>query len=141
MKDSIPNPDIKLKTNRSLLKYFFLGAITLRIYDIVVMAHISKEINCIASPYDHRHTISYILVLFIFSWLTAGIYPLIWSTNFCDRIGDELSRRRIDYKFGAGTFWLWCILGTCIVIGPFVYIHKLMKSMNKLAEDYNTKGC
>ena len=55
-------------------------------------------------------------------------------------MGAELKRRQIDYNFGAADFWLWCILGCLILIGPFVYIHKRMKAMNLINADYNEKG-
>ena len=43
-------------------------------------------------------------------------------------------------SFGAKDFWLWCILGSLIVVGPFIYFHKFFKSVNLLAEDYNFSG-
>lgn len=78
--------------------------------------------------------------VFIFSWLTLGIVPLVWSHNICDRMGDELYARRIDYSFGAGTFWGWGIIGSLIVIGPFIFLHKFFKAMNLINADYNAKG-
>lgn len=133
-------PTIQLATNRSLLKFVLLSVITLGIYGIVVMSKISTDINLIASKHDGKKTMHYCLVLFVFSWLTLGIVPLVWSHRISARIGQELTRRGIDYDFGASTFWLWNVLGSLIVVGPFVYTHKLLKSMNLLCEDYNKKG-
>lgn len=130
----------KLKTNRSLLKYILLSIITLGIYSIVVMSSISTDINTIASRYDGKKTMHYCLVFFIFSWLTCGIVPIVWSHRISARIGNELARRGINYSFGAGNFWLWNILGSLIIIGPFVFYHKFLKSMNLLAADYNARG-
>lgn len=79
-------------------------------------------------------------VLFIFSWLTLGIVPLVWNHKISDRIGAELTRRGIDYQFGAGTFWGWGILGSLILVGPFIYTHKLLTAMNLLSADYNVNG-
>ena len=42
------------------------------------------------------------------------------------RVGTELARRGIDYSFGASTFWLWGILGSIIVVGPFIYTYKVL---------------
>ena len=28
--------------------------------------------------------------------------------------------------FNATDFWLWNILGSLIVVGPFIYVHKLL---------------
>ena len=35
---------------------------------------------------------------------------------------------------------IFMILGSLIIVGPFIYTHKLLTSMNKLSEDYNAKG-
>ncbi len=130
----------QLKTNRSLLKFILLSLITFGIYGIVVMSNVSSDINTIASRYDGKKTMHYCLVLFIFSWLTLGIVPLVWGHRLANRIGAELRRRGINYQFGAGTFWGWGILGTFIIVGPFIYSHKLLKSMNLLSADYNVNG-
>ena len=121
-------------------KYFFLSIITLGIYGIVLMSHVSTEINKIATKHDGRRTIHYCLVLFVFSWLTLGIYPLIWYTNLCSRMGDELDRRNLNYSFGPGHYWGWCIFGAFILVGPFIFFHQFFKSMNLLCNDYNIRG-
>ena len=126
-----------LRTNRSLLKYLLLSIITCGIYGIVVMTHISTEIDTVASPRDHKSTLNYLLVLFVLGPLTLGIYTLIWFHNLSNRIGEELKARNLGYEFDAGTFWGWSVLGCLIVIGPFVYLHKLLKSMNLINENYN----
>lgn len=130
----------QLKTNRGLLKLILLNFLTLGIYGLVVMSNISSDINLIAGRYDGRKTMHYCLVLFIFSWLTLGIYPVIWTHQLCSRIGNELRRRGIAYDFDASTFWLWGVLGSLIVVGPFIYTHKLLKAMNLLAANYNIRG-
>lgn len=104
---SMDRPAIQLKTNRGLIKFILLSIITFGIYGIVVMSSVSTDINTIASKYDGKKTMHYCLVLFIFSWLTFGIVPLVWSHKVSARIGDELNRRGINYSFGAGTFWGW----------------------------------
>jgi hypothetical protein len=97
----------QLKTNRGLLKFILLSIITVGIYGIVVMTAISKDINTIASKYDGKKTMHYCLVIFVFSWLTVGIVPIVWSHKISNRIGYELNRRGINYSFSAGTFWGW----------------------------------
>lgn len=133
-------PSIKLKTNRGLLKFILLSIITFGIYSIVVMSSISTDINLIAGRADGKKTMHYCLVFFLFSWLTFGIVPLVWYHKLSARIGNELKRRGIDYSFGAGSFWGWYILGAFIVVGPFIYTHKLLKSMNILCADFNVRG-
>ena len=105
-------PAYKLKTNRGLLKYIFLSLITFGIYGIVTMSEVTEDINIIASRYDGRRTMHYCLILFLFAGLTLGIAPLVWAHRMCDRIGNELARRGIAYRFGTGTYWGWGILGS-----------------------------
>lgn len=133
-------PAKRLRTNRGLLEFVLLSCITLGIYGIVVMSRISREINLIASRYDGRKTMHYCLVLFVFSWLTWGIVPLVWSHRISDRIGTELARRGISYPFGADSFWGWGFFGSLILIGPFIYQYKLLHAMNLLCADYNARG-
>lgn len=130
----------QMKTNRGLLKFILLSLITFGIYGLVVMSGISTDINTIASRYDGKKTMHYCLLTFIFSWLTLGIAPLVWFHRISNRIGAELTRRGIDFQFGAGSFWGWNVLGALIIVGPFIYYHKLFKAMNLLSADYNTRG-
>ena len=133
-------PTYQLKTNRGLLKYILLSLITFGIYGLVVMSNISTDINTVASRNDGKKTMHYCLVVFIFSWLTFGIVPIVWMHRICARMGNELARRGIAYSFGAGSFWGWGVLGSFIAVGPFIFYYKLFKSMNLLCADYNIKG-
>ncbi len=133
-------PALQLRTSRGLLKMIFLGLITFGIYPLVVESHIGEELNLIASPHDGRRTMHFCLIYFIFSWLTLGIALFVWYHRTSDRMDCELSRRGIDYAFGSLDFWLWNILGSLILVGPFVYVYKRMKAMNLINEDYNRKG-
>ncbi len=131
---------LQLRTNRGLAKFFFLSLITFGIYGIIVQYHIGEEINQIASKHDGKKTMNYLLVCFIFSWLTLGIVPIVWQHRLSNRIGNELKRRNINYSFSAGTFWGWLVLGSLIFVGPFIYIYKWMKAMNLLNASYNEIG-
>ena len=103
-----------LKTNRGLIKYILLSIITFGIYPLVIMSSISSDINIIASRYDGKKTMHFCLLVFIFSWLTFGIAPIVWYHRISARIGKELSRRGIAYSFGAGSFWGWNVRVNCI---------------------------
>lgn len=133
-------PAKKLNTTRSLVKFILLSIITLGIYSIVFYSSISESINEAASRYDGKKTMHYCLLFFIIAPITLGIGELVWFHRVSNRIGDELKRRGLQYEFSASTFWLWCILGAFILVGPFIYTHKLAKSMNMICEDYNLKG-
>ncbi|MBE6787502.1 MAG: DUF4234 domain-containing protein [Ruminococcaceae bacterium] len=134
-------PVAQLKTNKGLLKYILLSIITLGIYGLVVMSAVSSEINITASRYDGKKTMHFCLLTFLISPITLGIASIVWYHKISARIGNELARRGIDYKFGAGSFWGWNVLGSLLFgVGPFIYAHKLFKATNLINADYNIKG-
>lgn len=130
----------QLKANFGLLKTILLSLITLGIYGVYAFAKAGSTLDFIAGRYDGKRTMSYWLLYFLVGPITCGLAYFVWFHKISARAGAELSRRRIDYKFGAGTYWLWNIVGLLIIVGPFVYCHKLFKAMNLLVEDYNLNG-
>ncbi|MGN1114278.1 MAG: DUF4234 domain-containing protein [Oscillospiraceae bacterium] len=134
------SPVSPLKTNKSLLKFILLSLITLGIYGIVVLSSVSTDINIIASRYDGKKTMHYCLLCFLIGPITLGIGTIVWFHKLSNRVGTELTRRNIDCSISAKTYWGWFVLGSLIIVGPFIYFHKLFTAMNKLAENYNIYG-
>ena len=132
-------PRLELPTGRGLGKMIFLGILTLGIYPVVIWSRIVTELNIAASRHDGRRTMPFFGMTMLAA-VTLGIYPLVWMHNFCGRIGEELKRRGIGYQFGPSAFWLWNVLGSLILVGPFIFVHKLMKAMNKINGDFNVNG-
>lgn len=130
----------QLKTNKSLLKTILLSLVTFGIYGLVVMSSVSNDINVVASRYDGKKTMHYCLLTFVIGPITLGIAVFVWFHKLSNRIGDELKRRNIDYSLSASDYWLWNVLGSLIVVGPFIYLHKLFTAVNKMNEDYNLHG-
>lgn len=130
----------QLKTNRGLLKTILLTLVTFGIYSIIFYSGISEDINTIASRYDGKKTMHFCLILFILSPITLGIAAIVWQHKLCNRMGSELQRRGINYSISAGTFWGWGVLGSIIVVGPFVYMAKMCTAMNELCANYNVNG-
>ena len=130
----------KLKTNKGLIKYILLSIITFGIYGLVVMSSLSNDINIVASRYDGKKTMHYCLLYFIVAPITLGIAGIVWFHKISNRMGKELKRRNIAYDFSCADFWLWNVVGSIIVIGPFIYFHKLFKAANLICADYNVKG-
>lgn len=133
-------PIAQRKTNKGLLKTILLSMITLGIYPLVVMSAVSDDVNAIASRYDGKKTMHFLLMALIVSPITFGIGGIVWYHRISARIGNELSRRGVPYSFGAADFWLWNVLGSLIGIGPLVYLHKLFKATNLMCENYNLYG-
>jgi len=129
------------------------------------MHNIAKNINTIAGPHDGKQTMN----IFLCSWLIAYVIRfvvsqvlfmtdinhalntfilvlafmmplLVWLYKLSCRVGNELKRRGIDYSFDVKDFWLYFVLGTFVLIGPFVFIYKVANASIKLAEHYNQNG-
>ena len=132
-------PRLQLPVSRGLGKMVFLGLLTLGIYPTVIWSRIVTELNLAASRYDGERTMPY-FAMTLLAPVTLGIYMFVWFHDFSRRVGAELQRRGLGYRFGARDFWLWNVLGTLILAGPFVYTYKLMKAMNLINSDYNQKG-
>ena len=128
----------KLKTDRSMWKLMILNILTLGIYGIIFFIPFSFDLDKIAPKRDRSKTMNY-LVAYILSIFTFSFVLLIWYYQITCRVEEALAKRNIDYEFTTGTFWGWYFLGSFILVGPFVYFHKLCKAMNLLCESYNEK--
>lgn len=126
----------KLKTDRQMWKLMLFGILTLGIYNIVFFMPFSYDLDKIAPKRDRSRTMSYIFA-FILGFFTVNIVIYIWHYQIAERIEEALVRRNIPYKFETKNFWLEYFLGSFILIGPFIYFHKLCRAMNLLCESYN----
>ena len=142
MENTVTNtaPVGQLKTNKGLLKTILLSIITFGIYPLVVMSAVSNDINITASRYDGKKTMHFCLLAFIVAPITFGIAGIVWYHKISNRIGGELRRRNIAYNFSATDYWLWNVLGSIIIVGPFIYLHKMFKSINLINANYNQVG-
>ena len=132
-------PAIQLPTGRTWWKMLLLGLVTFGIYPLVIYSKIVTELNIAASRYDGQRTVPYFAMYFL-AGVTFGIYPIVWMHTISNRIGAEVVRRGYDCKFSASDYWLWGVLGSLILVGPFVFMHKMLTAMNLINEDFNQYG-
>lgn len=128
----------KLVTNRSMWKLVLFSLLTLGIYSIVFFIPFSYDLDKVSPKRDRSKTMNYIVV-YILSLFTFSIVLYIWHYAISKRVEEALEERDIRYNFTNGDFWSWYLLGSFIVIGPFVYFYKLCKAMNLLCADYNER--
>lgn len=131
-------PARQLAVHRSLLKFYFLGILTLGIYDLVILCRISGEINLVAQK-DGKKTMHFLAVLLL-SLLSLFVVPFVWWHRLCRRMNAELTRRGIDDSFGARYFWLLNVLGGITFICPLIFMAKFLRASNRLNRDYNRYG-
>lgn len=135
-----PMPVKVMNNERALWKFIVFGILTCGIYNIVMWSGIGEDINMAASRRDGKKTMHYCLVFFLLQEVTCGIFSFIWFHQISQRIGDEARARGMQTDLGASTFWLWNVLGSLIVVGPYIYTHKVIEAMNYIASSYNANG-
>ena len=127
-----------LKTNRSMWKLMILNILTLGIYSILFFIPVSFDLDKAAPRADGSRTMNY-FVAYLLSFFTGGIVLVVWHYFLASRIEEALDEKKIAYGFTTGAFWVWYFLGSFILVGPFVYFHKLCNAMNLLCSSYNEK--
>ena len=115
---------IKLQTNRKMWKLMLFSILTLGLYSIFFFIPLSFDIDKVAPRRSDGKTMNY-LWAYILAIFTYSIVIDIWHFHIAKRIVEALSVRKIEYKFGIKDFWLWFVLGSLILVGPFIYFHKL----------------
>ena len=126
----------KLQTNRKMWKLMLFNILTLGFYSIFFFIPLSFDIDKVAPRRDGERTMNY-LFAHILAIFTFSIVVDIWHYLIAKRVEEALTVRKINYEFGTHDFWLWFVFGSIILVGPFIYFHKLCKAMNLLCEAYN----
>ncbi len=129
-------PPRKLDESRNFWKYLVFSFLTCGIYDIMFFMSFSFDIDKVASRHDGKKTINY-LFAYIIGIFTLSIVRTCWFYDITNRVSAELVRRGIEYDFTISDFWKWAVLGELFIVGPFIYISKLIKAMNLLCRSYN----
>ncbi|WP_336652478.1 MULTISPECIES: DUF4234 domain-containing protein [unclassified Leucobacter] len=133
-------PYANLSTNRSLVKMILLSIITLGIYGVYLTARTGEDLNTIAGRYDGRRSMNFWLVALLLGPITLGIVTLVWWYKTSDRMAREQQRRGQSASVGGSDFWLWNILGSLIIVGPFIFTYKWLNAANQLSRDFNERG-
>lgn len=125
-----------MKANRSVLAFILLSVITFGIYTLFFWSKYAQDMNIVCQG-DGKHTRG-IFARIIFSILTLGIYDLIWMYNVGERISANAHRRNIHCNITGGSILLWYILGSLIIVGPLIALHKMIHGLNDLCYAYNS---
>ncbi len=128
----------KLPTNRNMWKFVILTILTLGIYSIIFFIPFSFDLDKVAPKRDRSKTLNYVFA-YVLSLFTFALVLDIWHYQVAGRVEDGLARRKIEYNFSRIDFWVWMIVGSLFLVGPFVYYHKLCRAMNLLCADYNER--
>jgi hypothetical protein len=124
--------------NRNYVLTIIFMIITLGIYGLYWIHKLAKDVNAVCGG-DGKKTRG-LLLFFLFSLITCGIYSCVWYFMLGDRLQDNAGRYGLSFKEGGGTILLWMLLGSLIIVGPFISIYIIIKNINAMAIAYNAKG-
>lgn len=133
-------PVANLQTDRSLAKFILLGLVTLGFYGIWMIARSAEDLDTIAGRYDGQRSMNYWLLTFLIGPITLQIATIFWWIKVSDRVGNEQQRRGLPKTLSSTDYWLWGVLGSLIIVGPFIFLHKFFEAMNQLSANYNVNG-
>lgn len=128
-----------MKTDRNILMYILLNIVTCGIYGIYFWYMYTVDINKVCAG-DGNESPNYILV-WLLSILTCGFYGFYWYYKQGNRLQAAAPRYGLNFQENGTSVLLWMLLGSFLCgIGVFVAIHILIKNLNTLAIEYNTKN-
>ena len=122
---------------RSLALCIVLSIVTFGIYGLYWVYKLAQDVNAICEG-DGKKTAG-LLKVFLLGLITFGIYSLVWIYMLGDRLQDNAPKYKLTFKESGGTILLWYILGSLIIVGPFIALHIIIKNTNALADEYNKK--
>ena len=125
------------RSHRSAFLFIFLGVLTLGIYDVVVMTKIREEVETLMEGKSFRRLLPPVAV-YILGWLTLGIAPLIWAIRLSAEVEILALERGLGRPpFSARWFGLWASLGALILVGPFIALTRLIRTLNRVEQAEN----
>lgn len=73
----------------------------------------------------------------LLSMVTCGIYAWVWYYQLGERLRENAQAYGVEADISGGSVLLWMLLGSAIIVGPYVAMYKLIESMNTVAAAYN----
>ena len=123
----------EIKLQRSVGLYFFLNTITLGIYGMFFWQRLTRDVNKLLWRKDGQHTPG-ALPLYLFSFLTFGIYFWPWHHRLYRRLTGSKGVSPITATEGCLAFFLWLPL-----FGIFLFVNftkaqrEIIEAVNRLA--------
>ena len=126
-----------LKTNRGLLMYILLCAVTCGIYGLFFIYKLAEDINT-ACAGDGSPAIGGLGEYIGYSLLTCGVYSSCWTFNLNNRMKANGRRYGVSIEEDGTSILLWSTVGAMLCgLGPLIAMHKMCKNANAICEAYN----
>ncbi|MEE3429016.1 MAG: DUF4234 domain-containing protein [Ruminococcus sp.] len=118
---------------RSVAVCILLNIVTFGIYGIYLNYCIGKETNIICED-DGINQMNYICA-FLLGLVTFGMYPMFWDAAVMNRLRIKAHKMNLNAKMYSDTSYvLWSLLGSLILVGPFIATHHFITQINAFAD-------
>jgi hypothetical protein len=128
----------RLPTNRGFWLALLLSIVTLGIYGLYLIHAFAKETNTACSREDWKHT-NGLLVTFLLTLITFGIYYIVWEAMLINRRCNYLARHNKPEGLQISTYLLTIFLLGWLTLG-IMYIVVFCKDLyqqNAVNRTYN----
>ena len=127
-------------TNRNLVKWVFLGIITLNIYNIIVLHRLGKDLNRIQNRLDvpGKKLMRYVPA-FLLGIITLGIFTFVWEVKAISRTYTYARKANTIVRGGPRKVILFQILLAWTIVCPFIAMSNLLKTANYVCKWYNNQ--
>ena len=126
--------------NRRLVKWVFLGLITLNIYNIVVWNRLGKDLNRIQQRLEvpGKKLMPFVPALLL-GIITLGIFPFVWEVKAISRTYTYARKANTIVRGGPRKVILFQILLVWTIVCPFIAMSNLLKTANYVCKWYNNQ--
>lgn len=124
-----------MKTDRSFGMFLLLSIITFGIYSIIFFYNYVEDLNVVCAK-DGKSSMNYIVV-WLLSLVTGGIFMYVWYYMIGDRLEQNCRAYGVPSSSSGTSLLLWSLLGSLIIVGPFIAQYKMIEDLNNLSIAYN----
>ncbi len=124
-----------IPTKRYFLRALLLAIPTLMLYPLYVIEMVSQSIN-VACRKDGKRTWG-LLPFLVFSFISLGIFPLIWHCKIINRMNEYCEAHGIECHISKRYYLCWTLIGLPILIGPFVALARFLSVFRDIARHFN----
>lgn len=118
---------------RSGVLFVILNIITLRIYGLIYLCFVAKDVNSF-----HRRKMAPYPLVWILDFLFLGIPSIIWLSTLSRRVEEEALSLGITHpSTGFAKFFNWNFFGSLIIVGPFIGHCLTFRTLNAVLIRHN----
>ncbi len=124
-----------IPTKNYFLRIILLAIPTLFLYPLYVVEVVSQSTN-ITCRKDGKRTWG-ALPFLVFSFLTLGIFPLVWHCKIINRMKHYCDTHGIECRISKRFYLCWTLIAFPILVGPFIAIFRFLTAFRDIARNFN----